>query len=768
MRRILNVNDGWSFEKEGAVRTVSLPHTWNNVDGQDGGNDYYRGVCTYRKEFVLNDLKADEEAYLCFDGAAMTAHVLANSEEVKVHEGGYARFYAPLTEAFRGAEDGRVQVEVKVDNLQNYVYPQSADFTFYGGLYRDVTLVRLPKTHFSLADGGPGVSVTATADGKVSLKAKVDGAEDTHPSVSFRIYEEFAIEENRGPAAEGGADVENDNAELELKVKRPHLWEGLENPYLYTLKALLFSEGGDVLDEVTLRFGFRTFEIDAQKGFLLNGRPYPLRGVSRHQDRRGAGNALTEAMHEEDMELILDIGANFVRLAHYQHAQKFYDLCDENGIICWAEIPYITMHMDEGRDNTLSQMRELVVQNRHHASICVWGLSNEITAASKVTEELLENHRALNDLCHELDPSRKTTMANVFMLETDSPLLQIPDTNAYNLYFGWYLGELTENEEFFDTFHAKYPDMPMGFSEYGADANRRFHSSSPEKGDYTEEYQCVYHEHMLRMIEERPWLWCTAVWNMFDFAADGRDEGGEHGLNQKGLVSFDRKEKKDAFYAYKACWSIDPFVHLCGRAFANRTGENTTVKVYTNQPEVTLYVNGQEFEKQEGSHFFTFENIPLSAKTEIKAVAGGSGAVIMAYGFDDPILSGRMDEKLSDTMVLHRVVEEDPSYRLEAKDESGVRNWFEDIVIDPGCYSVDDKISDLMANPQASAILGPLMAGMAASRGSVAQDVSANNPVLQQMIGKMKLSATLKMAKDAISEEQVRELNKALQQIPKA
>lgn len=410
--------------------------------------------------------------------------------------------------------------------------------------------------------------------------------------------------------------VENGYAKAVFDLANVHLWDGVDDPYLYTAKAEL--SDGDIVETT---FGCRSFSIDPQKGFFLNGRSYPLRGVSRHQDRAGAGNALTHEMHREDMEIIKELGANTIRLAHYQHAQEFYDLCDENGMIVWAEIPYITMHMSDGTENTLSQMRELVVQNYNHPSIVCWGLSNEITAASAVNEELLENHRKLNDLCHALDMTRPTVMADVFMLETDSPMLEIPDMNSYNLYFGWYLGELEQNDSFFDAYHTTYPDRVIGLSEYGADANPAYHSANPERGDYTEEYQCIYHEHMAKMIEERPYLWATHVWNLFDFAADGRDEGGKHGVNQKGLVTIDRKLKKDAFYLYKAYWSKTPFVHVCGRRYVERTEDVTEIKVYSNEQSVTLFVDGVERETSEGSKVFKFK-VPITGTHKIRAVSG--------------------------------------------------------------------------------------------------------------------------------------------------
>ena len=398
----------------------------------------------------------------------------------------------------------------------------------------------------------------------------------------------------------GEKNAKETEVKAEVFLNKVRLWDGLKDPYLYILRAELLKENGEAADCVEVRFGCRSFSFDKEKGFFLNGRSYPLRGVSRHQDRAGVGNALLSRMHEEDMDIIREIGATTVRLAHYQQAQYFYDLCDENGLVVWAEIPYITCHMPNGRENSLSQMRELVTQCCNHASIVCWGLSNEITASGTATEDLMENHRLLNDLCHKLDDSRPTTMAHVFMLETDSPLIDIADIGSYNLYFGWYLGELSQNDSFFDEYHEKFPNRIIGFSEYGADANPQFHSTEPESGDYTEEYQCVYHEHLLKCIEDRPYLWATHVWNLFDFAADGRDEGGKHGVNQKGLVTMDRKYRKDAFYLYKAAWKKQGFVHLCGKGYENRTEAVTQIKVYSNLNHITLKMDGKTVGEQDG------------------------------------------------------------------------------------------------------------------------------------------------------------------------
>ncbi|MBQ5541804.1 MAG: hypothetical protein IIU06_01915, partial [Erysipelotrichales bacterium] len=635
MRTTINLKDGWYFVKdvpsleEALANTekepVILPHTWNAKDGQDGGNDYFRGTCAYITHLPKPELGDKDELWAEFEGAAMSASVYLNSERIYDHEGGYSAFRVNLTPYLKDVNT----MTVLVNNAKNHVYPQSADFTFYGGLYREVHLLIVPKIHFSLGyKGGKGLKVTP--------ELEVD--ENGVPTGKGTVHAEAWLEN-------GDAEVtfttngesktvmsEEGYACADFPMENMHLWNGVKDPYLYEMKAE--TDG----DSVETKYGCRVYEIDAKRGFVLNGKEYPLRGVSRHQDRLGAGNALTREMHEEDMAMIREIGANSVRLAHYQHAQYFYDLCDRYGIIAWAEIPYITMHMKEGCANTLSQMEELIIQNYNHPSIVVWGLSNEITAASPVNEDLLENHRALNDLAHRLDPTRLTTMANVFMLETDSPILEIPDVNAYNLYFGWYLGELEQNDEFFDEWHEKYPERPIGFSEYGADTNPAFHNSHPERGDYSEIYQCVYHEHILRMIEERPWLWCTYVWNMFDFAADGRDEGGKHGQNQKGLVTMDRKLRKDAFWLYKAYWSDEPFVYITGRRYVNRNERETTVKVYSNLPFVTLYANGEKVETKYAHHVFEFR-IPLEGEVKLTAEAGSVSDEIAVRYTDTPDLS---------------------------------------------------------------------------------------------------------------------------------
>lgn len=734
MRLCENFNQDWYFTKGSEIpngivgESVTLPHTWNNIDGQDGGNDYYRGKCWYTKEFELPRQDKDREVWLEFGGANMVAEVYLNGTLVERHEGGYSIFRANLTD-YLGQSN---LLAVSVDNSSSRtVYPQKADFTFYGGIYRDVTLITVPKSHFELGYyGGLGLKVSPKISGDQAEVLLEVWTENTPDGTPVALY------------VEGIGKVEtqvNDGyAVATLTISNVRLWDGVEDPYLYTARAEL-PESGDLIQT---RFGCRTFDFDPDKGFILNGRSYPLCGVSRHQDWKDVGYAITPEMHRRDMELILEMGANTVRLAHYQHDQFFYDLCDEAGLVVWAEIPLISEFMPEACENSVSQMTELVVQNHNHPSIICWGLSNEITAVSDVTEELIDHHKQLNDLCHKLDSTRPTTMAHVFMLPIDSKLVTLPDIRSYNLYYGWYLGELEDNDRWFDEFRAAYPDTVIGLSEYGADANPQFQTSNPERGDYSESYQAIYHEHMLSMRTKRPYIWAMHVWNMFDFAADGRDEGGKNGLNQKGLVTFDRKLKKDAFYIYKAYLSKNPFVHLCGRRYIDRAEEVTEVKVYSNLDTVTLYIDGKEFATAKGDKVFTFE-VPISGEHTISAKSGDC----------------------SDSISIHKVKEPNLDYILRGGE---VLNWFEKdaVVVREGYYSIKDTMADIKKSPQGAAMMEGMMRQLADRRGDVAKGVSLPES-MQQLIDRMTLEKMLKMAGEGITADMVRELNRALNQIPK-
>ena len=735
MRHTVLLQDGWRFAKTAEIpaafpeswQPVTLPHTWNAADGTDGGNDYWRGTACYCRRLTPPALAAGEQLWLEFEGAAMTAEVYLNGQKLARHEGGYSTFRVELTPAL---VEGVNLLAVLVDNSENdTVYPQKADFTFYGGLYRPVHLLTVPAAHFALDYyGGPGLKVTPAVDleartAAVTVEAWITGEA---ASVTFSTAgQTFTV------------PVENGHASAVFTLENVHLWDGIEDPYLYTVTASL-----DSGDSISARYGCRTIGFDADKGFLLNGRVYRLCGAARHQDRQGLGSALTNAEHEEDMALLREMGANTVRLAHYQHAQHFYDLCDEYGLIVWAEIPYITKHMENGRQNTLDQMTDLIVQNYNHPSIVCWGLSNEITASGGVTPDMVENHKLLNDLCHKLDATRPTTMAHAFMLDMDDPFVMASDIRSYNLYYGWYLGELEQNDQFFDEFHQKHPEAVIGLSEYGADANPVYQNGHPEKGDWSEPYQAIYHEHMLKMWSERPYIWAMHCWNMFDFAADGRNEGGKPGQNQKGLVTFDRRTKKDAFYIYKAYLSKEPFVHICGRRYADRPEAVTEVKVYSNQPVVTLLVDGREFATQTGDKIFKFQ-VPITGAHTIEARSG----------------------ELSDTIAIRKVDKPNPAYSVTGGE---VVNWFDrpDELERAGYYSILDSMEAIKQSPAGAALLARMMAKVTASYGDVAKSVTLPAAVQRQM-DKMPLQSLLKQAGKAVTPEMAQRLNNALNQIPR-
>ena len=743
MRQIYNFNTKWGFSKEAleAPTTmperwnwVNIPHTWNNIDGQDGGNDLYRGTAFYAKELEKIDLPKADRYFLEIQGANSSAILYINGKKLANHDGGYSTWRVDITDAL---EDKNLFV-FEVDNSQNdRVYPQNADFTFYGGIYRDLNIIAVSESHFDLEYyGTPGIKVTPEVvgkDAKVEVEVFVKNEKETQKLVyTLKDAEGNVVAEKETPASETVASFEIENV---------HLWHGKKDPYLYTAEVCLKDEE-EVLDNVSARFGCRTFEIHPENGFILNGEEYPLRGVSRHQDRWGIGNALLKEHYDEDMDLICELGATTIRLAHYQHDQYFYDLCDERGIVVWAEIPYISTHMPNGRENTISQMKELVVQNYNHPSIIVWGLSNEITMHGDSDEDLRENHVILNDLVHEMDKTRLTTMACVSMCSMDDPYVQIPDTVSYNHYFGWYGGDTSQNGPWFDEFHAKYPNIPIGCSEYGCEA-LNWHTSDPQQGDYTEEYQAYYHEELIKQFYTRKYMWATHVWNMFDFGADSRNEGGENGQNHKGLITFDRKYKKDSFYAYKAWLSDEPFVHICGKRYVDRVEETTKVTVYSNQPEVELFANGVSLGKQTcPEHFFYFE-VPNTGETTLVAVAGDC----------------------KDESFIRKVEVFNEEYRL--KEKGAILNWF-DVTAPEGYYSLNSKIEDIVKSEEGATVFKEVMVS---AMGSMMGGNSEKFDIapMMKMLGSftvLRLTSLLGATNVTLTKEQLLDMNEKLNAIP--
>ena len=753
MRSILNFNSSWNFYKatddinvKENAELVNLPHSWNAVDGQDGGNDYFRGSCVYTKSFAKNELPEAELHYLEINGANSSADVYLNGKHLAHHDGGYSTWRVNLTADL--ADENLLAIVV--DNAANdTVYPQMADFTFYGGLYRNVNIISVANVHFDLDYyGAPGIKVTPVVDG-ANANVEIEVYSTELPAGAEYLY---TLCDKEGNTV---AELRSSDKVVNFVIENVHLWHGRRDPYLYTAKASIVN-GDEVIDNVSARFGCRSFKIDPTNGFILNGEEYPLRGVSRHQDRLGFGNALLPEHHKEDMDYIYEVGATTIRLAHYQHDQYFYDLCDEYGMVVWAEIPYISRHMPTGRENTISQMKELIAQNYNHPSIVVWGLSNEITINGS-TPDLIENHNILNDLCHEMDKTRLTTIACVSMCKMDDPYVQIPDVVSYNHYFGWYGGNTDMNGPWFDKFHAKYPEIPIGCSEYGCEA-LNWHTSDPKQGDYTEEYQAYYHEELIKQLFTRKYMWATHVWNMFDFGADARAEGGENGQNHKGLMTMDRKYKKDSFYAYKA-WLRSPeeapFVHLCGKRYIDRVEDVTKVTVYSNLPEVELFVNGESIGKKTApDHFFYFD-----VKNE-----GESTIVAKACEFTD---EGK----------IRKVAERNMDYVLVEK--GAILNWF-DIDAPEGYFSLNDTMGDIMdtlAGKLWFAKVGlTIKKKMNESKkdkdgksGGFDVDLSSGGGLMEMMAGftVLRLTSMMGMANVSFTKEELLDMNKQLNKIKK-
>lgn len=698
MRNVINLNQDWKFIQQDAGlpeslpadwQTVQLPHSWNAIDGQDGNGSYDRGKYWYAKTFETpKQPLPGGKVFVEILAAGQQATVYVNGTEVTYHEGGYSTFRADITSLCK--EEGENLLVVACSNeYKDSVYPQSADFTFYGGLYRGVNLISVPEAHFDLEYyGGPGIQVTPKpCDCGGATFEIVTYVKNTDEN--FTVL--YSVLDAEGKEVASGCRPA-DSTGITLYVPDAKKWD-IDSPYLYTVKAAL-QRRNETYDEISTRAGVRSFSCDPQKGFIINGKETPLRGVSRHQDMLYKGNALTKEDHYRDAELIKELGANTIRLAHYQHNQYFYDACDELGFIVWAEIPFISVFNKdpEAHQNCISQLKELIIQNYNHPSICFWGISNEILIGG-ISEKLVENHKELNALAKELDPTRLTTIAHVSMTPVESPMHHITDVESYNHYFGWYGGKMEDNGPWLDNFHKVHPDICLGLSEYGCEGIITYHGPNPACKDYSEEYQALYHEHMAKVLDERPWIWSSHVWNMFDFGCAARNEGGVAGRNNKGLMTIDRKTKKDSYYIYKAYWNKEPMVHLCGKRYAQRAGETTQIRVYSNLPTVTLYLNGEKVGEQTAEKVFVFE----------VALAAGFNTIVAEAG------------DLKDTMTLEKVEKEPSIYVLPEVNEraEGVANWFKTVgdmdlkapmEFPEGMYSIKDTMEELAANPEAMEI----------------------------------------------------------------
>lgn len=538
--------------------------------------------------------------------------------------------------------------------------------------------------------------------------------------------------------------------EMPAVIKNPTLWNGLNNPYLYNAKVTLESFN-DTVDELSIPFGVRYFEVDSEKGFFLNGEHLPLYGVSRHQDRKDMGWGITRKEHKEDMELIKEVGATSIRLAHYQHDQYFYDLCDQEGMVVWAEIPFISVMSKTELEgvNPKQQMIELIRQNFNHPSIIFWGIQNEIQIGGD-RPEVRSLVKELNELTKKEDPTRLSTMANVMFVQDKDEYNFITDTVGYNKYYGWYTGKTEDFAGWLDGFHQTNPEVKLSISEYGAEGILQYHSNTPKVKDYTEEYHALYHETVWGIFSKRPYLWATYVWNMFDFGANIRDEGGVQGRNNKGLITYDRRIKKDAFYMYKANWSSERIVHITSKRFVDRVDETITVKVYSNCDQVTLYANGSEIEtKTSDDRVFVFENVPLiDGLNEIKAISNQDGLMI------------------EDRASFNKVDESNPSYVAPEAETGGlVSNWFqmpemgeveiEELEISDDVYSTRSTLGELLEKKETREVIKKYLGNF-----------SEEHPMFGMAQG-MPIDVLASMAEDLFTDKVMYMLNKELTKINK-
>ena len=766
MRKVLNINSNWKFIRQDddnatAVnlntehwQEVQVPHTWNAIDGANGF-DYYKGACWYRKEFVLDALEQGNRVYIEFNGSNSITDVYVNGHHLGQHRGGYSTFRFDITNVVEFGKKNTLSV--KVDNtVVDDVYPQMADFTFYGGIYRDVNLVIANSIHFDLLDyGSKGVYVIQENVSKeqavLTVKSKVVNDLDAEKKV--RVWADI-LDANGKNVAYGAKDVflaagETTEVEIPVKIENPTLWNGKKNPYLYETKISLVSFN-DILDEITIPFGVRYFHVDPENGFFLNGEPLRLNGVSRHQDRKDMGWAITKKEHMEDMELIKEVGATSIRLAHYQHDQFFYELCDQEGMVIWAEVPFISVmskHELEGI-NAKQQMTELIRQNFNHPSIMFWGIQNEIQISGE-RPELRRLVNELNELTKKEDPTRLTTMANVMFVPDKDEYNYVTDVVGYNKYYGWYQGKAEDFADWLDGFHQTNPQVSLGISEYGAEGILQYHTNTPQVKDYSEEYHALYHEKVWGIFSKRPYLWSTYVWNMFDFGANIRDEGGVKGRNNKGLITYDRRIKKDAFYLYKANWSDEKFVHITSKRYIERADDQITIKVYSNCEELTLYANGKEIgTKTSDNCVFIFENVELEeGMTEIKVTSNQDGVI------------------LEDTARFMKVAAPNPSYEAPEEDKGGVvGNWFqmpdiedvevEEIEITDNVYSTRDTFKALMENEETKAILEKYLGNF------------TEHPMYGMAAG-MQIDFIASMAPEQFTDKMMYTLNKELTKVQK-
>lgn len=599
------LNNDWSFHRgfqasPSGILSVNLPHTWNVADGMFGNTDYYRGLCTYSRKLLLAPEDAGKRVFLKIDAAQTVADIFVDHRFVMQHKGGYTAFVAELTDFLTPGKESTL--EIRVNNAQTMdIAPICGDFNTYGGLNRGVYLLLTEDVCINPAYyASSGVFFTQSDVSEESVLLKIEtllsfrkmGLNDCE--VEFQLWDK-----NKQVYRTVKNEITPDNkVVMSMTLQKPHLWNGVEDPYLYKGVVILRKNGKEI-DRREEEIGFRYFSVDAEKGFFLNGKPYRLNGVNRHEDRSERASAFYNRDHDEDLELIREMGCNAVRLCHYPQAKYVHQQMDRQGLIAWPEIPFVNVYVNNPAfdENLRQQLKELILQNYNHPCILFWGLFNEINSGwldrpSKMTSEL-------NALAHQLDSSRPTMGAS----NQDDDFNGFTDLIAFNKYFGWYGNTMEDMGAWIDREHAAHPERKMGISEYGAGAcvfqqSDTLKHPEPWGQWHPENWQTYYHIENWKQLQKRDFLWCNFIWCMFDFSAAGRREGSTMGRNDKGLVTYDRKIKKDAFYFYKANWNTkDKFVYISGRREVNRTQKLVNIQAFSNSGEAELWLNGKNMGK---------------------------------------------------------------------------------------------------------------------------------------------------------------------------
>ena len=627
-REMKTINDNWEFRKsiDESWESVNLPHTFN-IDAYQQRN-YYQGKGFYRRTLVLPEIVAERRYYMKIDAASKAANIRVNGKEVGSHVGGYTACIVDITEYIRKEN----LIEITVDNGRKDITPISADFTFWGGIYRDVWLISTPKQHFNMSNMGSDgifISTPVVNEKRGVLKVKCEVTNDSHESsileVRSAIYSPQGkllqtIKQKQKLKSGETYIFENTSGAIE----RPDLWSP-ETPSLYLVKTTLVDpKSGKLLDEKNHKVGFRWFTFDGSKGFFLNGKSYKLRGLNRHQDQAPAGVALDDEAHRRDIFLMKELGCNFIRISHFPQDDAILEMCDELGLLAWEEIPIINIvpNTPGYDDNCEYNLREMIRQHYNHSSVITWGYMNEIllTAPSigkpewlACKERTVNLAQRLEAVLKEEDPGRASVMAfNMTNLYNEIGL-NLVDVVGWNLYHGWYVDKLKDFNAWCEDQHRRYPDQPMIISEWGAGSDKRLHSTQGRAFDFSIEYQQTYIEHYLPFIENTEWISGCAYWNFIDFNVAARQESMPR-VNNKGLA-YNNRIWKDVAYYFKAMWRKDiPVIRIASRDWEMRTGEINkpqSIKIYSNMPEVELFINGQSIGCQKIANCHTVFNVIL-------------------------------------------------------------------------------------------------------------------------------------------------------------